>query len=197
MGETALSAEVHTKVDADELARTFEEEASPPIDLSGQGFEDWIALTLFWLMTLCVFLQFFTRYVLNDSYAWTEEIAIYCLIAIVFVGSSMCVRIDRHIHVDFLYRYIPRAPARALSTGIDLIRIGFFAYASVLVWRYIGIVWDEEMTTIRWPKYLIYGWVFLGFVLMTMRSVQVASINLRRGYSILERPETYDFEKVD
>ena len=26
-------------------------------------------------MALCVFLQFFTRYVLNDSYAWTEEIA--------------------------------------------------------------------------------------------------------------------------
>ena len=30
-------------------------------------------------MAFAVFLQFFTRYVLNDSLAWTEEIATYCL----------------------------------------------------------------------------------------------------------------------
>jgi len=35
-----------------------------------------------------VFLQFFTRYVLNDSFAWTEELAVYCLMPVVFIG--MC-----------------------------------------------------------------------------------------------------------
>ena len=47
-----------------------------PVDLSGHNApEDWLALALFWLMCAVVFLQFFTRYVLNDSFAWTEEIA--------------------------------------------------------------------------------------------------------------------------
>ena len=59
-------------------------------------------------MALLVFLQFFSRYVLNDSYAWTEELAVYCLIGVVFIGSAMCVRACRHIQVDFLYRYLPR-----------------------------------------------------------------------------------------
>ena len=40
--------------------------------------EDWLAIVIFWGLSFIVFLQFFTRYVMNDSLAWTEEIARYC-----------------------------------------------------------------------------------------------------------------------
>jgi TRAP-type C4-dicarboxylate transport system permease small subunit len=195
---TALSTlpETHIPITAEEITRTFDEEAGPPIDLRSYGSEDWATFALFWLMSLAVFLQFFTRYVMNDSLAWTEEIATYCLVAIVFLGSAMCVRIDRHIHVDFLFRYLPQAAARVLSTAIDLLRIVFFAYMAWLVWTFMGIVGDEEMTTIRVPKNLIYACVFAGFCLMFLRSLQVAAINWRRGYSVLERPEASDAPPV-
>jgi len=186
-----MSAEHHTPITAEELAHTFEEVA-PEVELGGYAFEDWLSFAIFWIMTLCVFLQFFTRYVLNDSFAWTEEIATYCLVVIVFVGSAMCVRLNRHIQVDFLYRYMPAGLARGLSTAIDVIRTAFFLYGAILIWRYIGIISGEEMTTIRVPKNLFYGCVFLGFVLMFLRSVQVAVANWRQGYSVLERPEAYD-----
>jgi TRAP-type C4-dicarboxylate transport system permease small subunit len=104
----------------------------------------------------------------------------------------MCVRLNRHIQVDFLYRYMPPGVARALSTAIDLIRTAFFLYGAILIWRYIGIISGEEMTTIRVPKNLFYGCVFLGFLLMFLRSVQVSVANWRQGYSVLERPEAYD-----
>ena len=186
-----MTTEHHTQITAEELAQTFEE-VTPEVELGAFGFEDWLAFAIFWVMTLCVFLQFFTRYVLNDSFAWTEEIATYCLVAIVFIGSAMCVRLNRHIQVDFLYRYMPPGVARALSTAIDLIRTAFFLYGAVLIWRYIGIISGEEMTTIRVPKNLFYGAVFLGFVLMFFRSVQVSLANWRQGFSVLERPEAYD-----
>src|SRR3712207_6349192 len=169
-----MTAEVHTQVTAEKLAQTFDENEHAPVDLSGYAFEDWLALALFWAMTLAVFLQFFTRYVLNDSFAWTEEIATYLNVALVFIGSAMCVRLSRHIQVDFLYRYLSPGVARVLATIIDVIRFAFFAYAAILVWRFMAIVADEEMTTITLPKNLIYGGVFLGFVLMCFRSVQVA-----------------------
>ncbi len=186
------SVEVHRQITGDEIAHTFEEEAAPKVDLGVYAFEDWVALAIFWVMTLAVFLQFFTRYVLNDSYAWTEEIATYCLIGVVFIGSSMCVRLSRHIQVDLVYRYLPRLVARAMSTVIDLIRIAFFGYAIKLVWVYIQIIGDEQMTTINFPKNYVYYAVLLGFVLMFVRSVQVAIQHLRQGYSILERPGAYD-----
>ena len=65
------TAETHRQITADEIAHTFEEEAAPKVDLGIYAFEDWVALAIFWVMALAVFLQFFTRYVLNDSYAWT------------------------------------------------------------------------------------------------------------------------------
>ena len=186
------TAETHRQITADEIAHTFEEEATPKVDLGIYAFEDWVALVIFWVMALAVFLQFFTRYVLNDSYAWTEEIATYCLICVVFIGASMCVRLSRHIQVDLIYRYLPHLVARALSTVIDLIRIAFFGYAIKLVWVYIQIIGDETMTTINFPKNYVYYAVLLGFVLMFVRSLQVAVQHLRQGYSILERPGAYD-----
>jgi TRAP-type C4-dicarboxylate transport system permease small subunit len=186
-----MSTEHHTPITAEELAHTFEE-AEPPADLSGYAVEDWASFAIFWVMTLAVFLQFFTRYVLNDSFAWTEEIATYCLVVIVFLGSAMCVRMNRHIQVDFLYRYLPPAAGRALATAIDLVRIAFVAYAAILVWQFMSIIEGEEMTTIRVPKNLFYGAVFIGFLFMFVRSVQVAIDNWRRGYSVLERPDAFD-----
>lgn len=190
------TAEFHRQITADEIAHTFEEEATPKVDLGIYAFEDWVALAIFWVMALAVFLQFFTRYVLNDSYAWTEEIATYCLIGVVFIGASMCVRLSRHIQVDLVYRYLPRPVGRVLSTVIDLIRIAFFGYATKLVWVYIQIIGDEQMTTINFAKNYVYYAVLLGFVLMFARSVQVALQNWRQGYSVLERPGAYDGSEI-
>jgi TRAP-type C4-dicarboxylate transport system permease small subunit len=176
----------------EELAHSFEEADLHVVDLSDYRVEDWITVALFWMMTLLVFLQFFTRYVMNDSYAWTEELAVNCLIAIVFIGSAMCVRKDRHIQVDILYRFLPAKVSRVLSTLVDLVRVSFLVYITILVWKYIQLVGDEPMTTINWPKSMIYWLAFFGFLLMLFRAVQTALRNWRQGYSILEKPEAYD-----
>jgi TRAP-type C4-dicarboxylate transport system permease small subunit len=181
----------HTPVTAEELAQAFEEVAEP-VDLSHHGWEDWLTLALFWVLVACVFLQFFTRYVLNDSLAWTEEIAINVLVVVVFMGAAMCVRTSRHIHVDVLYHYLPLVTGKYLSLAVDVIRVGFFAYASWLMWRYVLIVADERMTTVNLPRHWFFYLVFTAFVLMFLRSLQVLVQNYRRGYSVLEHPEKFD-----
>ena len=186
-----MSQEIHTPVTAEELAQVFDE-APAAVDLKSFGIEDWIAIAIFWLMAVAVFLQFFTRYVLNDSFAWTEEIAVYCLIGVVFVGSAMCVRLTRHIHVDFLYRYLPERPGRILALAVGAVRIVFFGYVGWLFWKYASIISDERMTTIDLPKSIVFYTVIAAFVLMTLRAAQVFVQDLRRGYSPLERPSAFD-----
>jgi TRAP-type C4-dicarboxylate transport system permease small subunit len=182
----------HAPVSAEALVQSFEEADQQAADLSGYSAEDWITVVLFWVMALLVFLQFFTRYVLNDSFAWTEELAVNCLIGVVFIGAAMCVRRDRHIQVDILYRLLPAKVSRVLSTVVDATRVGFLGYVTFLVWKYVGIVGDEPMTTIDWPKSLIYWMAFAGFALMLFHAIRIAVRNWRQGYSILEKPEAYD-----
>ncbi|MFI0844534.1 TRAP transporter small permease [Mesorhizobium sp. IMUNJ 23232] len=186
-----MAEEHHTQVTAEEIAQAFEEEAAP-VDLSHHGFEDWVTLAMFWVMVACVFLQFFTRYALNNSLAWTEEIAINALVVVVFLGAAMCVRTSRHIHVDVLYHYLPERAGRVLALSVDVIRVGFFAYASWLMWRYVSIVARERMVTVDLPRRWFFYLVLAGFVLMFIRSIQVAISNYKRGYSVLERPGAFD-----
>lgn len=183
--------EPHALVTTEEITRTFDE-AEALVDISDRGFEDWVALAIFWLMCACVFVQFFTRYVLNNSFAWTEEIAVYCLVAVVFTGSAMCVRLSRHIQVDFLYRYLAPPIGRIFATLVDLLRIATFSYLAWLVWRYSSIISEERMTTIDFPKMPVFMIVFVAFLLMALRGMQVMIANLKKGYSVLERPGAFD-----
>lgn len=161
------------------------------IDLSNTTPEAWLALGIFWILGLTVFYQFITRYVLNDSAAWTEEIARYELIAVVFIGAAVGVIKNNHIQVDFFYRHMPTLMCRAMSGLVDVLRIGFFAAAVVMtVQMMIKIGNQTRMTIVDLPMNVVYALCLFGFIAMLFRSVQVALLHYRRGYSLLERPET-------
>ena len=160
-----------------------------PIDLSVYRFEDWIAFAFFWMLASVIFLQFFTRYALNDSASWTEEIARYLLICTVYIGAAVGVRKNNHIQVDFLYRLLPKAVTRVMSTLVDAARILFFGYATLLTYQLIDRIGNQSMAVVNLPIGLIYGVVMAGFALMTWRAVGVAIANWRRRASVLEQPE--------
>ena len=160
------------------------------VDLSGTPVEAWVALGFFWLLGLTVFYQFFTRYALNNSASWTEEIARYFLIATVFTGAAIGVAKNNHIHVDFFYRYMPVPLARGMSTLVDLIRIAFFGTAAYLTGQMMDKLGSYKMTIIDLPMNIVYGVVLAGFAAMALRAVWVMKVHWQRGYSVLERPET-------
>ena len=160
------------------------------VDLSHTTFEGWVAVVIFWMLGATVFYQFFTRYVLNNSASWTEEIARYLLIGTVFVGASIGVAKNNHIQVDLLYRYLPRTAGRVLSTLVDATRTAFFGAMVVLTAQMMQKMENYKMTIIDLPMNLLYGVCLFGFVMMTLRSLWIARVHWQRGYSVLERPET-------
>ena len=160
------------------------------VDLSDTPVEAWVAVAFFWLLGLTVFYQFFTRYALNNSASWTEEIARYLLIATVFTGAAIGVAKNNHIHVDFFYRYMPAGFARLMSSLVDVIRIAFFGVAAVLTWQMMERLGSYKMTIIDLPMNLVYGVVMGGFAAMCLRAIWVMKVHWQRGYSVLQRPET-------
>jgi len=160
------------------------------VDLSGTPIEAWFALAFFWLLGLTVFYQFFTRYALNNSASWTEEIARYLLIATVFTGATIGVAKNNHIQVDFFYRFIPDWLGRAMGLVVDAMRIAFFAAATFLTGQMMEKLGSYKMTIIDLPMNLVYGVVMAGFAAMCLRAVWVARVHWQRGYTVLQRPES-------
>ncbi len=132
---------------------------------------DYPALAFFWILFGIVFLQFFTRYVLNDSLGWTEEIARYLLILVGFVGSATCVRKNGHIYLEFLYRMLPAPIVKGMSLFALVVSVGFFGFCA---WLSVGLSQKtafQQMTSVALPKNIIYWIVGASFVAMTLAAL--------------------------
>jgi TRAP-type C4-dicarboxylate transport system permease small subunit len=145
--------------------------------------EDWIAFVLFWGLAFIVFLQFFTRYVLNDSLSWTEEIARYGLMWVTFIGGAIVTRKKLHIAVELLSNVMQPGRRRTLLFAlIDSITLGFLgllAYFSVLI---VERMHYQRMTVFELPMSLVYGGVGLGCFLMFARQFQLVWRHARVGW---------------
>jgi TRAP-type C4-dicarboxylate transport system permease small subunit len=144
--------------------------------------EDWLAFAVFWALAGIVFLQFFTRYILNDSLAWTEEIARYGLMWVTFIGAAMVTRRNSHIAVVLLTELLPPGPARVLRASIDIVVLVFLAllaYFSVLILERMQF---QRMTVIDLPMSLVYGGIALGCFLMLLRQIGRVWRNARAGW---------------
>jgi TRAP-type transport system small permease protein len=160
------------------------------VDLSNTPLEAWAALALFWALGGVVFTQFFTRYALNNSASWTEEIARYLLIGVVFVGAAIGVAKNNHIQVDLLYRYLPARAGRVLALLVDVLRSAFFASMTLFTVQMMQKMGAYQMTIIDLPMNIVYSVVLFGFAAMSLRSFWVLKVHWQRGYSVLERPES-------
>jgi TRAP-type transport system small permease protein len=130
-----------------------------------------------------VFLQFFTRYVLNDSLAWTEEIARYGLMWIVFVGGAMVTRRNSHIAVELISNVMKPGPLRStLLAFVDVVKLAFIG---LLAWLSITIIERmtiQRMTVFDLPMSYVYGGVAFGCFLMLFRQIITVWTHARQGW---------------
>lgn len=160
-----------------------------PVDLSDIRPEDSVVLVLFWVLAGVVFLQFFSRYVMNDSIGWTEEIARYLLVLVTFTGAALAARKNSHIAVEFFYRYLPGAWGRGFSTLVDLLRVVFFVAATWLTAK-LALRTNQKMVSLDVGRDVIYWMVFVAFLAMSFYALRLAWKHWRQGYSPLTRPDT-------
>lgn len=180
-----------------EIIELIKEQAAHEPEFSYRDYkiEDYIALGIFWLLALIVFMQFFTRYFLRFSFVWTEEVARYLLVCVAFTGSIMAVRRNSHIFVEFFYQYIPRKAGRVLVTVVDLIRIVYMGIGIKLGFSIVPRTQRNLMSTLPIPLSVVYTIVTLGFALMLWRSVEIAIKHWRDGF-VPSLPDVPDVDAV-
>lgn len=145
--------------------------------------ENWIAFALFWALAFIVFLQFFSRYVLNSSFAWTEEIARYGLMVLAFIGGAVVTRKKAQIAVELVSNVMKPGPARAaMLATVDFVTLGFLALLAYFSVTIVERMQYQRMTVFDLPMSLVYGGISLGCFMMLARQILVVRGNMRNGW---------------
>ncbi len=121
---------------------------------------DYGLLALFGLLFGVVFLQFFTRYVLNDSIAWTEEAARYLLITLGFAGAIRCQAVGSHIVLEFVDKHY----GRLLSWVHVFALVATFVLFVVIIWSAWELIQRtsfQQMVSLPFPKYYLHAAVMV------------------------------------
>jgi len=141
--------------ETDRISALVEEIEEVTDDISDVSWMDIPVLIVFSILFVIVALQFFTRYVLNDSLGWTEEIARYFLILLGFLGGITCVRKGKHIFLEFAYGLMPRKLIKPVVVVSETLVTFFWGYCG-----FLGIDLAQKtrsnMVSIMLPKSYIY-----------------------------------------
>ncbi len=170
--------------------------SDPDTDISDFGLIDLPGLIALWGLAGIVFLQFFTRYVLNDSLAWTEEIARYVLIIVAFFGAVSVTRKGTHIFLEFIYRFLAPQVGKWLAVAMEALSVVFYGYLA-----YLGVILAQKtrtkMASVEIPKSLLYWLVAGALAVMALYSIYWLIRKIRQSPDeVLTEIEEHSFHEI-
>ncbi|MFN8723452.1 MAG: TRAP transporter small permease [Rhodospirillales bacterium] len=130
---------------------------------------------LLMIITAAVFGQVMVRFVLtaagiNISAPWTEELARYLLIWVVFLGAAVGCRKAQLIALEFVVQALPSLPGQMLRYGTLLLCVAFFA---MMVWvglPFVTLGETETSPVMQIPKSRVYWAMPVGAALMILNT---------------------------
>ncbi|MCK6263409.1 TRAP transporter small permease [Vibrio sp. ZSDE26] len=136
-------------------------------------FENTIAVILLVIMVASIFLQVVTR-TLDYSVSWTEELARYCFIWLIYIGISFAVAKKSHIKIEALTMLVDNKEKKYLSLFSDLV---FFVFSIVILFKSTQMVMNlyylgQTSPALGLPMWIVYLAGPVGFALTSFRLIQ-------------------------
>jgi TRAP-type C4-dicarboxylate transport system permease small subunit len=107
--------------------------------------------------------------------SWTEELARYAYIWLIYISCSYAVKQDRHIKIDavmLLFKEKGRFILGVISNFLCFIFTVVFSYQGFLMLHRLMFVMKQKSPAMRMPMSLPYAAIFVGFTLMSFRLLQ-------------------------
>lgn len=136
---------------------------------------------IFGLLVIDVLWQVFSRYVLNTSFSWTEELARFSLIWLSILGAAYLNARREHLSMDFLYGKFSDANRKKLSILIEIL-VFLFALVVMVIGGsnlvYTTLHLEQLSGTLRIPLGYIYAIMpFSGFLIMCFSLYHISKIS--------------------
>ena len=130
------------------------------------------------LMTIFVFWQVFTRYVLGWSNSWTEITAVLLMSWFIFLGTAVGIRENYHLGFDVLLYILPRGSKKVLRTISDAVVIAFAAGMVFYGAQLVGLQWRARLPALGIPEGVRYLPLVAGGLLIIMFSIERVVLRL-------------------
>lgn len=139
-----------------------------------ENLELYLCVFLMSLMTLVVFGQVVMRKLFNNSLSWSEELARYVFIWLIYIGISYGCKLRKHIKIDAALHLFPRKMRPYIVILGDLMFIGFAVYITVTGFGYAVSQSQFGMRSpaLKIPLQYVYLSTVVGFGLVIFREIQ-------------------------
>lgn len=144
--------------------------------------EDIVGALAMGALCLITFVNVLVRYLTDGSFAWTEEISIFLMMAMSLVAGAAAVARDKHIRIEYFYEQGSAARQRKLAILSAACILVFFLLLAVLGTR---MTWDEfhfDETSpgIGVPKWIYTIWLPLLSLMIAGRALGLLLRKLKR-----------------
>lgn len=126
----------------------------------------YICAALMVLITVTTFIQVIRRYLFGSVFFWAEEVAIYSMIWVTFLGAVLCLRYSEHTRIDFFINLLPhriRKYIEAFGLAACFAFMSFEGYFSLNLLKTTG---RFVSTGAKIPMYFVYSCILVSGVLM-------------------------------
>lgn len=121
---------------------------------------------LFIAMVLIVFAQVVFRYVFHNSLSWSEEIARYLLVWIIFLSVGYVLGQKAHIYLDVLFLRFPRKVRSALHKFSAILMLFYAFIVTYYGFELMLIGARQKSSAVEIPMNLVYIALPLGGLLL-------------------------------
>jgi TRAP-type transport system small permease protein len=131
-------------------------------------------------MLAIVFANALSRYALNYSFIWAEEVVIGLVPWLAMTGLFLSVRRRQMIRIEFFLDKFPPAARRALAMLAELLGAAMLAWLAWLGFNYVATFGGDPTPYLAWPKGLFTSALWLGSAAVAL-AFAAAAWRERRG----------------
>jgi len=132
-----------------------------------------LVVSMFALQVIVVFAQVIYRFVFNSPFSWSEELARYLQVWIVFLASSVCIREGTHLAVDYLLHHLPVRYKKTLATFSAVSMSIFVCILIVAGIKMIVTAQSQATPALHIPMGAVYLVFPVGGTLLLLESVNI------------------------
>lgn len=126
---------------------------------------------VFAVLTTAVFTQVIFRFVLKKPLAWTEELAIYCLVWLTFLGAAYALSQRAHIGVDFFTQLFPLVVRKIIYTVATFISLVFYIIMVTYGYRLMIQGFSQTSSVFKIPMGAVYSVIPLSGIILIINLI--------------------------